>query len=94
VLNNFEEVLAQKNLTAAKRQYEYAGISQIIQERLDLKRRHLSVVMMVEITMHAALVAAVSKIELNVEGDVEPMGLRRDLLHQAAHGRDPAKAMG
>src|ERR1017187_2751077 len=44
----------------------------------DFRRRHLAVIVVIEIAMHAALIAAVGDIEVNAEGQAQ---VQRFLIH-------------
>ena len=71
VLEDLEQILAQEDLAAAEGQEEDPGVGQLIEQVLDLGRRHLAVVVVVEIAVHAALVAAVGEVELHAERNPE-----------------------
>src|SRR5450759_4014835 len=62
VFDNLYEVAAQEDLAAAESQKENACLGQLIERVLDFGGRHLAVVVVIEITMHAALVAAIRDI--------------------------------
>ena len=62
-----EKVPAHENFSAADRQKKYAGIGQLIEQFENFSRRHFAMVIMVEITMHAALVASVGNIEMDAQ---------------------------
>src|SRR5215475_12817004 len=56
----------------------------------DLGGGHLAVVVMVQIAVDAAFVAAIGNIELNSHRNIEAQGLRLQLHHQLAHRTPPA----
>jgi hypothetical protein len=53
----------------------------LIEDAFDLRRRHLPMVVVIEITMHAALVAAVSHVHMNGYRDAEVERLLTDIAH-------------
>src|SRR5215470_16102844 len=53
--HQFQEIAAQKNLAAAEGHNEHARFSQLIEDVLELGSGHLAVIVMIEITMRAAL---------------------------------------
>ena len=59
VFEQVEEILAQKNFAAAKGQDEDAGVGHLIEQVLDFRSGHLAMIVMIEIAVHAALVAAI-----------------------------------
>ena len=59
VFEKVEEILAQKNLAAAEREDEDAGLGHLVEEVLDLGGGHLAMVVMIEIAVHASFVAAI-----------------------------------
>ena len=86
VFDNLKEVAAHKNLAAAERDKENAGFGQLIKCVLDFSGRHLAVVVVIEITMHAALVAAIRDIHVNREGYAQIKGFLAHFTHQAHQG--------
>src|SRR5438132_1419843 len=75
VLDDLQEVLPHKDLAAAEDQEEDAGLGELIEHVLDLGGGHLALVVVVEITVHAALVAAVGDVDMNAEWDTSFMAL-------------------
>ena len=71
MLEDFEKIFAQENLAAAQGQEEDAGVGDLIEQILDLGGGHLAMIVVIEIAVHAALVAAVGQIELRAERDVQ-----------------------
>ena len=59
------------------------GVGQLIEDALDLCRRHLAAVVVIEITVHAAFVAAVCDIEMDADGHTHVEGLLAHLIEQA-----------
>ena len=84
-----EEVLAEQQLAAAENQEHRAGRRQLIEHVLHFGRRHLAVIVVVEIAVHATLVAAIRQIEMhrqrNADSAHDP-----DRLHQALHHAIPS----
>lgn len=71
ILHEFEEVPPHKHFAAAEGEEEHARIGQLIEDVLDFGGAHLALVVVVEITMHAALVAAVGNIDVSAERNAE-----------------------
>ena len=72
---NLVEIRAQENLTPAERQKQRPRARQIVQHLQALRGGQFSLVVMIQIAMHAALVAAVRQVEMHAERPV--------LLHRA-----------
>src|SRR5215469_14140975 len=70
VFENLEEVFADKDFATTQRQDENAGVGHLVEQVFDLRRRHLSMVFMVEITMYTTFVASIREIELHAERDI------------------------
>ena len=85
-LENFEEILAKKNLAAAKGEDKDAGFGHLFEQVLDFRRGHLTVVLVIEIAVNTLLIATVSEINLRAEGNAQPQRPLAHLLHQGAHG--------
>ena len=94
MFNNFEEVFAQEDLPATEGQDEHSRIRHLVQQRLDLRSSHLPMIVVIEVTMHAALIATIGEIKLYIERDVKPLRLSGHFLHQPAHCRSPRKTAG
>ena len=62
-----KEVLAQKWFTAAKRQDQGACGSRLKEHSLNLIGRHLAMIIVIEIAVHATLVAAIGHVEMKAE---------------------------
>src|SRR5579871_1383747 len=90
IFQDFEKVLANEDFAAAEGQNEHARLGHFVEQVSDLCQRHLAVIIVVQITMHAALVAAIGDIQLDAERDIQPQCLRCHLLHEAAHRESPA----
>lgn len=84
-LQNFEKIFAQENLAAAQRQDKDSGVSHLFQQVLDFGGGHLAVVVVIEIAVHALLVAAVGEIELHAERNAQLQCPVAHLLQQRAH---------
>src|ERR1700752_3642371 len=89
VLENLEEVFAQKNLAAAQSQNKDTGVRHLVEQMFDLRRRHLAMIFMVEITMNTPFVAAIGQIELHAERGIPCQRLLSHLLEQSAHFESP-----
>jgi hypothetical protein len=81
MFQDFEEVLAQKNLAAAQSQNKNTGIGHLREQAFDFGSGHLPVVVVVEIAMNALFVAAVGEIELHAEGNAQPPRPIAHFLH-------------
>src|ERR1700685_1097443 len=68
-LENFKKILPQKDLPTAAGKNKNARFRHLLQQMLDLHRGHLTVIVVIEIAVHALLVATVGKVELRAEGD-------------------------
>src|SRR5450759_496405 len=86
VFDNLKEVAAHKNLAAAESEKENACRGQLIEHVLDFCGRHLAVVVVIEITMHAALVAAICNIHVHGDGDAQVKCFLAYFTHQAHRG--------
>ncbi len=85
-LHDFKKVAAHQNFTAAEREKEDAGIGELFEHIDDFRRRHLAMIVVIEVAMHAALIAAVGDIEVNADGQTQ---VQRFLIHlgEKAHWR-------
>src|SRR5205814_6766513 len=93
MLEKLEKIFAQENLSSAQGQNESPGIGHFIEEVLNLGGGHLAMIVVVQIAMNASLIAAVGQVQLNVERNVQPLGLRRHLLQQTAHRDAPVPGL-
>ena len=84
ILHDFQEILAHEDLAATENEEKHAGFGELIEHVLDLGRGHLAFVVVIEIAMNAAFVAAVGDVEVNAEGNAQ---LHRLIVHldQQAH---------
>src|SRR5271169_5961005 len=80
----------QDNLGRAEGENEDAGLGHLVEQVLDFCRGHLAVVVMIEIAMHAALIAAIGQVELNAERNVRLQRLSGHFLQESAHRASPA----
>ena len=87
VAEELEEILAQEQLAAAEDQKERARRRELIEHALDFGGGQLAVVVVIEVAVHAALVAAVGEIELHREGHALFERAIPHHLHQRAHAR-------
>src|SRR5713226_4989796 len=71
VFDNLKEVAAHEDLAAAESDKENACFGQLIEHVLDFCGRHLAVVVVIEITMHTTLVAAIRNIHVHGDGRSE-----------------------
>jgi hypothetical protein len=65
ILENLEKIFAKEYFPSAQGEDKDAGIRHLVQQMLDLRSGHLAMIVVIEITMNAALVAAVSEVELH-----------------------------
>jgi hypothetical protein len=84
ILHEFEEVPPHKHFAAAEGEEEHAGFRQLIQNAFDFGGGHLAFVVVIEITMHAALVAAIGDVDVNAERNTERHRLFVH-FHEQAH---------
>src|ERR1700731_4138320 len=82
---NIEEIHAHQDFAAAQREKEDSRLGKLIKQSLHFFKRHFSVVIMVQIAVHAALVTAIGNIQVNVEGHTEPHGPGVEFFHQSGH---------
>ena len=68
------------------------AVGQLIQQILDLRGRHLPMIFMIQIAMHASLVAPVGQIQLHAQWDSQLQRLGAHFCHQLAH-RVPLAAL-
>src|ERR1035437_4526517 len=82
--HDFKKVPAHENFTPTEGEKKYAGIGELGEHIGDFRRRHLAMIVMVQVAMHAALIAAVGDIEVNAERQAQ---LQCFLIHisQKAH---------
>src|SRR5215472_839120 len=85
ILEDLEEVLSQENFATAEGKNKNPGVRQLIQQMLDLGGGHLATVVVLEVTMHTTFIAAISKIELHAERDVQRQRLFVQFSKQAHH---------
>src|SRR5206468_9333699 len=83
MLQQLEEVASQENLAAAEHQKEDSGRGKLIEQIFDLGRGHFAVVVVVEIAVDAPLIAAVSNVQLDAQGDAQFERSCAHFLHQA-----------
>src|SRR5580693_913183 len=69
VFEDFEEILAQHDLATAQGENENARGSKFVEEMFDFSGGHLAVIIVVEVTMNATLVATVGQVELDAQGN-------------------------
>ena len=85
-----EEVFSQEQLAAAEDQEERAGCGELIEHRLDLARRHLAVIVVIEVAVDAPLVAPVGEIEVHGQRNAVRERPIPDPLHEVAHHTIPS----
>ena len=78
MLENLEEVPAHQDFAAAQDEEEHAGFGQLIEDVAHLGRGHLTVVVVIEIAMLAALVAAVRDVQVGAQRHAS---IKRPLAH-------------
>src|ERR1700693_913497 len=76
--DDFKKIPAHENFPATEGEEEYAGVGELGKHVGDLRRRHLAMVIMIEVAMHAALIATVRDIEVNAERQAQA---QRFLIH-------------
>ena len=82
VLEDVEQIRPEEDLAAADGEEEDAGGGELIEQILDLGECHLAVIVVIEITVHAPLVAAVGEVELRAERDAKAQRPGTHLPHQ------------
>jgi hypothetical protein len=91
VFDNLKEVAAHKNFAAAERDKENACLGQLIEGVLDFGGGHLAVIVVIEITMHAALVAAIGDVHVHGDGHAQVKCFLAYISHQAHQGVSEAR---
>src|SRR6266851_987071 len=84
-----EAILAQERLAAADRQLKNPRLSHLAEQAIDLYKTHLARIVVIEVTVHAALVASVSDIEMRDERHARADRPLVDLRGQRTHGVSP-----
>ena len=77
-LEDVKEVHAHQDLAAAQGEEEDAGLGQLVDHVEHLRRGHLPVIVVVEVTVYAALVAAVRDVQVDAQGHAR---IERPLVH-------------
>ena len=80
-----EKIHPHQHFAAADGEEEDPGLGHLVEHVLDLGQRHLTVIIMVQIAMHAALVTAIGDIQLNADGNSQAQRGRGHFLHQCRH---------
>ena len=81
IFQDAEEVHAHQDLAAAQSQEERAGIGQLVEDTEHLGRSHFAVIVVIEITVHAPLVAPIGDIQLSAQGHSQREGAAVHLFH-------------
>src|ERR1039457_6918485 len=76
--HDFKKVPAHENFTATESEKKDAGVGELSEHIEDFRRRHLAMIVVMQVAMHAALIAAVGDIEVNAEGQAK---VQRLLIH-------------
>ena len=83
VFDKLKEVAAHKDLAAAESKKKNASLGELVEDVLDFRGRHLAVVVVIEIAMHTALVAAIGDVQVHGERHAQVECLLADFTHQA-----------
>src|ERR1700690_1254006 len=83
MFEDFEKVATHEHLAATEREKENSGLRQLIENALDFRSGQFTVVVVIEIAMHAALVAAIRDIQMDGERDAQVKRLLTYFRHQA-----------
>ena len=75
---DLEEVHAHQDLAAAQGEEEDARLGQLADHAEHLRRGHLAVIVVVQVTVYAALVAAVRDVQVDAQGHAR---IERPLVH-------------
>ena len=89
VLEDLEQIRPEENLAAADGEEEDPGVGELVEQILDLGGRHLAVIVVIEVAVHAPLVAAVGEVELRAERDAKAQRPGTHFPHQRAHVARP-----
>ena len=94
VFEDLKEIAAHQHFATTEREEECAGGGELIEHAGDLVEGHFAVIVMIEIAMNAALIAAIGDVELHAQRNVEA-GPRGYSFPEASRslGR-PRKAFG
>ena len=85
MLEDVEQIGSEKDFAAADRQEKDARFGELIQQIGDLDVCQLAVVVVIEVAVDAALVAAVRQIDLGAERDAKAQRLGTHRFHQRPH---------
>ena len=83
VLEQFEKITAHQDLAAAEGQEKCSRVREFFQHTLNLARGHLPVIVMVQIAVNTALIAAVRDVEMDGHRHAQFQRPFAHLLHQA-----------
>src|SRR5581483_11409879 len=81
-LKYFEEVHPHQDFATAQGKEERSGFGELVQHIPDFPGGHLSMIVVVEVAVHASLVAAIGDIQMNSQGDTKLQGALVHLLQQ------------
>src|ERR1700720_1772009 len=82
ILDKLEKGAAHETLAAAEGEEEDSGLGELVEDAFNFAGGHFAVIVVIEITMHATLVTAISDIHVYGEGNAQVKGLLTDLTHQ------------
>jgi hypothetical protein len=85
MFKDFKKIPAHQNFAAAQGQVENSGVGHLVEEVLDFRGVHFAVIVVIEIAMDAALVAAVGQVQLDTQGDIVFEGLGGHFEGKPAH---------
>src|SRR5882762_11369751 len=83
VFENFKKVAAEEYFTSAESEKKDAGFGQLIKHTFDFGGRHLAMIFVIEITVHAALVATISDVQMNTDWHAHIKCLLAHFVQQA-----------
>ena len=94
-MQDFKEIPAHQNFSAAKGEEKYTCIGKLRENVTDFRRGHLATVIMIEIAMQAILIAAVRNIKMDAERDPQFHSLLMHLFEKAhrlsGHGEESVR---
>src|SRR5580698_9679167 len=71
IFDDLEKITAHQHFTTTNRKKKNSGLGKLREYVLDLCRRHLAVIVVVKIAVHAALVAAIGNIQVHTERNAQ-----------------------
>src|SRR5882724_5278847 len=81
VFKDMEEVLAKQNFAATDREKKNARLGELVQKTFDFDCSHLTAIVVIEVTMNAPHVTAISDIQMDRQRNAKSKRFRPHLVH-------------